>query len=143
MKILVDTSVWSEALRRKDSSLKSEDTFIYQLVTNDEIVILTGIILQEILTGINSNKLFHNIQNTLRDFSFIEPGIEDYIYAAELKNKLMKKGINAGSIDFLIASIAINNELYLATYDNDFDNISKNSNLKVITQENYKNMKKF
>jgi predicted nucleic acid-binding protein len=141
MKVLVDTSVWSEALRRKDNSIKSEETFIYHLVTNDEGIVLTGIILQEILSGIKSNKLFQDIQNTLRDFNFVEPRIEDYIYAAELKNNLMKKGINAGSIDFLIASIAINNDLYLATYDNDFDNISKFSDLRVISLEKYKNMK--
>ena len=141
MKFLVDTSVWSEALRRKKQSIKSENTFIFQLINNDETIILTGIILQEILTGIKTNKQFQNIQSILRDFNFIEPGIEDYIFAAELKNILMKKGIHAGSIDFLIASIAIKNDLFLASFDHDFDNISKYCNLNVINQEKYLEMK--
>ena len=141
MKFLVDTSVWSEALRRKKQSIKSENTFIFQLINNDETIILTGIILQEILTGIKTNKQFQNIQSILRDFNFIEPGIEDYIFAAELKNILMTKGIHAGSIDFLIASIAIKNDLFLASFDHDFDNISKYCNLNVINQEKYLEMK--
>ncbi len=138
MKILADTSVWSEALRRKEKTIRSEDTLLYKMINNNEQIVLTGIVLQEILTGISSKKVFNEIQSVLSDFLMIEPTVNDYICAAELSNNLKTKGITAGSIDFLIASIAVNNELPLATFDNDFHNIAMHSKLKILDPEKYK-----
>ncbi len=61
----------------------------------------------------------------------------DYIYASELSNKCRSKGINAGSIDFLIASAAIRNEIQLVTFDKDFFNIGKHSDLKIIDLDRF------
>ena len=141
MKILVDTSVWSEALRRKKNKIDSGHSFLFQLINNDEHIILTGIILLEILSGITDNKLFNKIKNILQDFEFVEPEKEDYIYSTELRNNLKKKGISSGAIDFLIASIAIRNEFYLVSYDKDFQNISTHSDLKLINIEEYQKIK--
>lgn len=55
MSVLVDTSVWSLALRRKSPS---EDFpaigCLQQLITNDQVVLL-GVIRQEILSGRRSH----------------------------------------------------------------------------------------
>jgi len=56
----------------------------------------------------------------------------DYIYASELSNTCRSKGIIAGSIDFVIASASIRNEIQLVTFDRDFINISKHSDLKIL-----------
>ena len=141
LKIIVDTSVWSEALRRKGQSLESKNIFLNEIIQNEDKIILTGIILQEILTGIKNDILFSNIKNILKDFAYIEAKKKDYIDAADLKNKLSKKGVTAGSVDFLIACICINNNFLLASYDNDFRHISKNSELQVIDFEEYKKIK--
>jgi hypothetical protein len=137
MNLLIDTSVWSEALRRKSKSVNSEDTFLFQIIKNEEEIFLTGIILQEILTGIKNQKLFDNIYNILRFFNFINPTNQDHILAAQLRNDLSKKGLTVASIDVLIAQIAISNNLTLATFDSDFEKIALNSKLKIINFENY------
>ena len=143
MKILVDTSVWSEGLRRKKKSINSSEVFISKLITNDELIVLTGIILQEILSGIKDEKLFCEIRDILSGFEIIEPNVDDYIYAAELRNKLQKKGVSATTVDVLIASLAIRKNFYLATYDNDFVNISKiDKKLKLLDPEKYSRISK-
>ncbi|PJZ43738.1 type II toxin-antitoxin system VapC family toxin [Leptospira brenneri] len=139
MNLLIDTSVWSEALRRKNKSVNSEDTFLFQIIKNEEEIFLTGIILQEILTGIKNQKLFDDINNHLRFFNFINPTNKDHVLAAQLRNDLAKKGLTVASIDVLIAQMAITHNLTLATYDSDFEKIAQNSKLKIINFEKYYN----
>ncbi|HPJ13477.1 MAG TPA: hypothetical protein PLE16_02260 [Spirochaetota bacterium] len=59
MKFLVDTSVWSEALRRKNTSISSSETILSKLILNEHEIVLTGIIIQEILSGFTDKKLFN------------------------------------------------------------------------------------
>ncbi len=131
MKFLVDTSVWSEALRRKNTSISSSETILSKLILNEHEIVLTGIIIQEILSGITDKKLFNEINLILSDFPYIETIKNDYIYAAELRNLLKSKGITAGSFDFLIASVCIRNKLTLLTFDKDFNHIEKYTDLKL------------
>lgn len=131
MKFLVDTSVWSEALRRKNSSINSSETILAKLILNEQEIVLTGIVIQEILSGITDKKLFNEINTVLSDFPYIETSKNDYIFAAELRNLLKHKGISAGSFDFLIASVCIRNKLTLVTLDKDFTHIAKHTDLKI------------
>lgn len=140
--VLVDTSVWSEALRRKKKDIDSSDTFLYDLITNEEEIFLIGPIIQEILSGIKDNSLFDQIKNHLEFFGYIELSKEDYVNAAELRNELSKKGIAVSSIDSQIATMAISKNLYLATYDKDFKHISKYKKMKIMSYEEYKKLKK-
>ena len=137
IKLLIDTSVWSEALRRKEKTLNSSETLVRRIIENNDEIVIIGIILQEILSGIANEKLFSEIETILNDFSYIDIKKEDYIYAAELRNKCKQKGIIAGSFDFLIASVAIRNKLTLVTYDKDFINISKYTELKILNEAKY------
>lgn len=142
IRLLIDTSVWSEALRRKETSFTSSETLVRRIIENNDEIVIVGIILQEILSGITDKKLFSEIATILSDFSYIDITKEDYIYAAELRNRCTRKGIHAGSFDFLIASAAIKHKLTLVTYDKDFINISKYTELKLLDEAKYLNLKK-
>ncbi len=131
MRFLIDTSVWSESLRRKNATIDSSETILSKLILNEYEIVIAGIILQEILSGITDKKLFTEINTILSDFPYIEANKQDYIFAAELRNNLKTKGVTAGSFDFLIASLAIRNKLTLVTLDNDFTHIAKHSDLKI------------
>ena len=135
MKFLIDTSVWSEALRRKNNTISSSETILARLINDENEIILTGIILQEILSSITNHKLFNEIKSILSEFPYIEASKEDYIFAAELRNISKSKGITAGSFDFLIASISIQNNLTLVTTDKDFSHIAKHCDLKLYNME--------
>lgn len=139
---MVDTSVWSEALRRKKKDISSENTFIYHLIKNEEEILLTGSIIQEILTGIKNTELFEEIQYHLNFFHYLELDKKEYSEAARLRNQCAQKGVTVATIDCQIASVAIHRNLYLATYDSDFQLIAKHTNLKVLDFEDYKKMKR-
>ncbi|HLP18211.1 MAG TPA: PIN domain-containing protein [Bacteroidota bacterium] len=132
MRFLIDTSVWSEALRRKKVSIHSGETTLSRLIAAESEIIVIGIVLQEILSGIKDKKLFTEIQSILSDFPYIETERQDYIFAAELRNSLKAKGIHAGSFDFLIASMAIRHDLLLVTTDKDFQHIAAYSKLRIL-----------
>lgn len=142
IRVLVDTSVWSEALRRKNKNIESSGSFLYELISNEEEIFLIGSIIQEILSGIKDSKLFDQIKNHLEFFGYIELSKEDYVNSAELRNDLAKKGISVSTVDSQIATTAISKNLYLATFDKDFKQISKFKDLKILGNEEYKKLKK-
>jgi predicted nucleic acid-binding protein len=131
MKILIDTSVWSLALRRQSGVVNPESVMLRTLIEQGEDIHLLGIILQEVLQGIKNPKDFHVLKDYLDAFPLIELAREDYIKAAELKNRLFKKGKQISTIDALIASASISYSCYLFTTDKDFEHIAQHSSLKL------------
>ncbi len=131
MKILVDTSIWSLALRRQPGIVNPEAVVLKTLIEQGEDICLLGIILQEVLQGIKNPKDFHALKEYFEAFPLIGLTREDYIEAAELKNHLIKNGKQAGTIDALIASAAISYNCRLFTSDEDFGHIAKYSKLKL------------
>ena len=131
MRVLVDTSVWSLALRRTDDD-KKEARALKKLIEQGEDICLLGIILQEILQGIKRADQFQALRKYFEPFPLIELSRDDYIKAATLKNHLIKKGIQASTIDALIASAAVTKECVLFTADSDFFHIAKHVKLKLL-----------
>jgi len=132
MKILVDTSVWSLALRRRGNAENRESEVLKQLIEDGEEIFLLGIILQEILQGVRRQKDFNSLKVYFEPFPMIETGREDYIKAAQLKNRLMSKGIQVSTVDALIASTAINYKCLLFTADRDFGYIAEHKDLLLL-----------
>jgi predicted nucleic acid-binding protein len=131
MRILIDTSIWSLALRRQSVVVNPEAMILKTIIEQGEDIFLLGIILQEVLQGIKNPKDFHVLKDYFDAFPLIEIVREDYIKAAELKNRLMKKGKQISTIDALIASTAISYGCYLFTTDKDFEHIARHSSLKL------------
>ena len=132
MRIIVDTSVWSLALRRRSAVKNKESIVLERLIENGEDIYLLGIILQELLQGIRRKEIFNRLNSHLNYFPLIEPAREDYAGAARLKNSLMKKGIQVSTIDALIAHVAIAYDCLLFTTDRDLQLIEKHTKLKLL-----------
>ena len=132
MNVIVDTSVWSLALRRLNSDLSPPAKKLTQLIQEGEPIFLLGIILQELLCGLKSPKDFQRLLDSMMAFPLIEPTRENYVEAAQLKNQCAAKGIQAGTIDFLIAAICIEYGCLLLTTDGDFRAIARHSALKLL-----------
>lgn len=135
MKILVDTSVWSLALRRQTGVMNPDAVALKTFIEQGEDICLIGIILQEVLQGLKNPKDFHALREYFEAFPLIELTREDYIKAAELKNKLIKKGFQVSTIDALIGAVAIFHDCHLFTTDKDFEHVAKHSKLKLF--QNY------
>ncbi len=132
MNYIVDTSVWSLALRRKSHSSDPKVIKLAAMLTNGSPIALLGVILQEILSGINSKPSFEQVKNYLEPFPILSLEREDYIAAAQLSNLCRSKGVQASTIDFQIAAVCIRNNCALLTCDNDFVHIAEYSLLQLI-----------
>ena len=131
MSYLVDTSVWSLALRRDAlDSTPEVDELKRALEAGDEIFV-TGLVLQELLQGFNKPKAYDQIVEYFALLPFIVPDREDYIQAANLRNQCRRKGIQVGTIDALLAQLCIDREIEILTTDKDFSQITKVAPLRV------------
>lgn len=119
MKVIVDTCVWSSVLRKQPLKSSSKDKLLEQLIETDQVIML-GPIRQELLSGIKDDKKFDDLKSKLIWYDDFEIKTVDYELAASLFNKLKSKGIQGSNIDFLICAVALNNNLSIYTYDQDF-----------------------
>ena len=93
---------------------------------------LPGIVLQEVLSGLASERAFLDLQAKLVGaFSILPATVEDHLEAARLKNVCIGKGVNVSGIDCLIAATAIAGGHELFTTDADFHAIRRHSSLKL------------
>ena len=122
MSIIVDTSVWSLALRRKTPPDSSPAVTILQNLITDDQVALLGAIRQEILSGIRNFEQFTRLRDYLRAFPDLELMPEDYELAAEFFNTCRSKGIQGSNTDFLICAVAHRRSYSILSTDNDFQN---------------------
>ena len=124
MKVIVDTSIWSLALRRKKKQSTSEIRILESLIDNQKVGIL-GPIRQEILSGIKENKQFLQLKEFLSAFDDIPINTKDYELAAEYYNICRSKGVQGSNTDFLICAVSHNNRFPIFTSDDDFETFSK------------------
>jgi predicted nucleic acid-binding protein len=123
MKVLIDSTVWSLAFRRSSPSFNPSETAAvqaaYELVDAERACLL-GMVRQEVLSGFSTQKSFDKLCDSL---SFIEdlPVIPaDHVTAAKFFNQCRAKGIQGGSVDFLICAVAHRLDYPILSTDNDF-----------------------
>lgn len=132
MNIFVDTSVWSLALRRSSGS-GPEVKLLERSLTGGDIIITTGLVLQELLQGFQGPKSRDRIVHSFSLLPVITPDIEDHIEAAGLRNTCRRKGVQVGTIDALIAQLCIRNSLQLLTTDEDLKHMAAHTPLSLLT----------
>ena len=120
MSLLVDTSVWSLALRRDEASSAPEVRALRQALESGETVVTAGVILQELLQGFAGPRARADIVERFAALPLLAPDRQDHIDAAELRNRCRRAGVQIGTIDALLAQLCIRHQLTLLTTDNDF-----------------------
>jgi predicted nucleic acid-binding protein len=120
--VLVDTPMWSLALRRKSIDLSARErqltATLYRLISLHQAILL-GSTRQEVLSGIREESQFHRIREHLRDFPNNESTV-DYEEAARASNECRRNGIAASPVDMLICAVALRQDWQIFTTDQDF-----------------------
>jgi predicted nucleic acid-binding protein len=128
MQVLVDTPIWSLALRRSAEDLnpaeKKQNVALEELI-RDGRAQLIGPVRQELLSGVPREATFARLRDYLRAFD--EPILEsaDYEDAAHVDNRCRSRGIAPTNIDVLICAVALRRNWQVFTADQDFFRYAK------------------
>lgn len=136
MKIIVDTCVWSLALRRGKKSSNGTVSELKNLIMDFRVQMI-GPIRQEILSGIKDDSQFQHLKDHLKGFTDLQLVEDDYILAAQYYNLCRAKGVQGSNTDFLICAVASNHNLGIFTTDQDFQHFSDHLPINLHTPETY------
>ena len=131
MKVLVDTSVWIDAL---NGQMTRQVRLLGQLLDEDAFIVLCPVIVQKILQGIKEDKDFELVKDNLSGFEMIvlDP-LEAAYGAAALYRDARQRGITIRkSNDCLIAFYALSANASLLHNDEDFDRMVAFTNLRIL-----------
>ena len=122
--VIVDTSVWSLALRRKQPVADAVAVELARLIDAGDALI-AGPIRQELLSGISSQAQFKLVRERLEAFPDIPIETADYERAARCFNQCRAQGIQGSNTDYLICALALRLELPVFSADRDFPRYAK------------------
>ncbi len=123
MKVLVDTSVWSLALRRRRPKAHAAVDELRSLIDEGRVAML-GVIRQELLSGVSATGTFERLRDRLRPFADELLETADFERAAEHFNTCRAQGLQGSSTDFLICAVAERRNLPILTSDIDFTRLA-------------------
>jgi predicted nucleic acid-binding protein len=131
LSLFVDTSVWSLAFRRDRISPAPEVRALREALEGADVVLTTGLILQELLQGFAGPRARKEIVERFEALPLLPPDRRDHIDAADLRNRCRRAGLQIGTIDALLAQLCIRHRLTMLTTDNDFRRAAMHCPLRV------------
>ncbi len=124
MRVLADTSVWSEALRRATKVPSGVVQELRSLIMEHRVDII-GPIRQELLSGLRDDAQFTRLEKHLAAFPDLSLTAEDYVTAAKFYNTCRAKGVQGSNTDFLICAVAVRRHSAIFTTDKDFPRFAR------------------
>lgn len=124
MRVLVDTTVWSLALRRRATDLRARDVETvreWAELVREGRVLLPGIVRQEVLSGVAQPSAYQALRRALRAFPDEPVATADHEDAADCFNLCRSRGIAGSTVDMLICALARRRGAAVFTTDRDFD----------------------
>ena len=135
MKVLIDTSVWSQALRRQSSeSLSTAQERVVNVLKeliHDSRIAMLGPVRQELLSGVKTQTQFEALQQILSVFSDETLLKGDYEQAAKNFNQCRQGGVQGSNTDFLICAVSMSRGWPIYSLDKDFLQYQKHLALKL------------
>lgn len=125
MKIIIDTCVWSLALRRPASETPQKPVSELKSLIGDNRIQMIGPIRQELLSGIRDQIQFKKLEKNLRAFPDLPVTTGDYVLAAKFFNLCRANGLQGSNTAFLICAMAVQHKLSIYSTDQDFIHFAK------------------
>ena len=123
MNVLVDSTIWSLALRRRRARLSADETRLvreWEALVAERRVAIIGMIRQEMLSGIAVPADYDRLRRALLAFEDLPVTTRDHERAAEHFNSCRTAGIQGSHTDFLICAVAERDQLAIFARDDDF-----------------------
>ena len=130
--VIVDTTVWIDFLKGRETDQVGR---LEKLISEETDVFTTGIIVQEVLSGIKRKREREKVRKEFDHFIVVMPTLDTHIQAAEIFDVCQKKGYTIRSvIDCLIAALALEYDLTILENDRDYGYISAVVPLKIFRE---------
>lgn len=124
MRVIIDTCVWTQFLRRDRPADDSIGAEVGKLLRADVIQLL-GPIRQELLSGAQPEERFNQLKEYLRFHPDLATDEEDYETAAGFYNVCRSNGLQGTPTDLLICAVAVRHRMRIFTTDTDFTRFAK------------------
>lgn len=118
--ILVDTSSWSRALRRKNDALSEQARTQLRTLRLQQQLAIPGIALQELLSQLRDQGQVQRLRRAIAPIPVHVATLEDHQIGADLANACRWRGVQTSLADCLIAAQAIRLEAWVLSHDGDF-----------------------
>jgi len=131
--ILVDSSVWIDYFNGR----KTWQTDLLENIFSNVPIIIGDLILTEILQGFRSDNDFKTAKSFLSDLSFRQMGgYRVAVQSAQNYRTLRKKGVTVRkTIDVIIGTYCILEDLTLLHDDHDFEPMVSHLSLKILSPD--------
>jgi hypothetical protein len=136
--ILFDTSVLSRVFRRKGAGTEERrlQAVFQDLMASEDPLGMPGIVLQEVLSGMRSQRQFNDLSaKLLAAFTVLPEGVPEHLEAARVRNACLSKGLNVSGVDCLIAACAILGSHDLFAVHDDFAAMAKHVPLRLFRHD--------
>lgn len=123
MRVLVDTPIWSLALRRRPSDLNPNEVRLKDALAElirEGRVIMVGPVRQELLSGIRDESQFNRVRERLQPVHDLPIETSAYEDAARMSNLCSSRGVANTAVDMLICAVAVAAAVSILTIDRDF-----------------------
>lgn len=120
--LVVDTSVWSLAFRRRLGQPEPPAArLLRSLISEAQPVLLPAIVRQELLSGLRHAAQFERLVVATEPFKTVLATAEDHVRAAQVANACRRGGVQTGAVDALLVAMTLRLDGVLMTTDADFD----------------------
>lgn len=135
-RVVVDTSVWSLAIRRRRARQLSNPerrvVFRWGELVRENLAVLIGPVRQELLTGISDADQFERLRDQLRGFDDEPLSSDDFETAARFDNLCADRGIDGSATDLLICAVAAARDLPIFSTDPDFPHYARHLPIRLL-----------
>jgi predicted nucleic acid-binding protein len=111
--VIIDTSIWIHYFRQPFSEVGLEVTDLLR----QEVVLLPGVVLSELLRGTRSDEDYRSLRETLQGPIFLEPTRETWEETGRLLSAFDSQGARIPFQDALISALALENDYAVFTTD--------------------------
>src|SRR5213076_3276592 len=125
MNVLIDTCIWSAALRKRPTPETIPVIAELKKLLYHGQGVLPGVVRMEILSGLPIRADFLRIRAELRKWDDFPIEREDFEFAAESLTRCRFKGIQGSLTDFLLCALAERHDMPIFTTDKDFTHFAK------------------
>ena len=123
--------MWLLARRRSRVPDIPEVDALRRALEDGEVLVTTGLVMQELLQGFNGPKAPNAIIERFAALPYLSPDRRDHVDAAALRTRCRRAGVQIGTIDAVLAQLCVRHDLTMLTTDLDFSRAAKHCALRI------------